>query len=122
LDKKFKTTMLMKYKKSILFTVAFLTLHQFFVSYAYAYIDPVTGSTALTLLAGAVAAGAMTLKFYWFKIKTKFSGNLSKENNAEIIDNSGFVSEWAELKKINQLSQDERSIVFYAFLIKRRGH
>ena len=34
----------MKYKKLITFTVAFLTLHQFFVSYAYAYIDPVTAS------------------------------------------------------------------------------
>ena len=53
---------MLNYKKLILFTVAFLTLHQFFVSYAYAYIDPVTGSTALTLLAGAIAAGAMTLK------------------------------------------------------------
>ena len=91
----------MKYKKSILFTVAFLTLHQFFVSYAYAYIDPVTGSAVLTLLAGAAAAGAMTLKFYWFKIKTKFSGD-SEENQAEIIgktnSESSFVSEWAELK------------------------
>ena len=104
----------MKYRKSIPFAVVLLTFHQFFVLDVYAYIDPVTGSAFLTLLAGAIAAGAMTLKFYWFKIKTKFSGNLSKENNAEIIDNSGFVSEWAELKKINRLSQDERSIVFYA--------
>ena len=110
--------MLMKSKKLILFTVAFLTLHQFFVSYAYAYIDPVTGSAVLTLLAGAAAAGAMTLKFYWFKIKTRFSRGFSKENQTEIIDKSnlehGFISEWAELKKINQLSQDERSIMFYA--------
>ena len=110
--------MLMKYKKLILFTVAFLTLHQFFVSYAYAYIDPVTGSAVLTLLAGAAAAGAMTLKFYWFKIKTRFSRGFSKENQTEAVDQSslesGFISEWAELKKINQLSQDERSIMFYA--------
>ena len=110
--------MLMKYKKSILFTVAFLTLHQFFVSYAYAYIDPVTGSAVLTLLAGVAAAGAMTLKFYWFKIKTRFSRGFSKENQTEAVDQSslesGFISEWAELKKINQLSQDERSIMFYA--------
>ena len=109
---------MLNYKKLILFTVAFLTLHQFFISYAYAYIDPVTGSTALTLLAGAIAAGAMTLKYYWFRIKTKISGDHSKENQTEMISKSGlessFVSEWAELKKINQLSQDERSIVFYA--------
>ena len=106
----------MKYKKLIPF-VAMLLAFQHFVLDAYAYIDPVTGSTLLTLLAGAIAAGAMTLKFYWFKIKTKFSG-LSPENQTEMIDKSssesGFVSEWAELKKINQLSQDERSIMFYA--------
>ena len=112
-DEKFKITIL-KYKKLILFTVAFLTLHQFFVSYAYAYIDPVTGSTVLTLLAGAIAAGAMTLKYYWFRIKTKISGDHSKENQTEMIGKPGFVSEWIELKKINQLSQDKRSIVFYA--------
>ena len=106
----------MKYKKLIPF-VAMLLAFQHFVLDAYAYIDPVTGSTLLTLLAGAIAAGAMTLKFYWFKIKTKFSG-LSQQNQTEMIDKSssesGFVSEWAELKKINQLSQDERSIMFYA--------
>ena len=108
----------MKYRKLIPFAVVLLTFHQFFVLDVYAYIDPVTGSAFLTLLAGAIAAGAMTLKFYWFKIKTKFSSGLSKENQTEIIDKSnlesGFVSEWAELKKINQLSQDERSIMFYA--------
>jgi len=110
--------MSMKYKKLILFLVGFLTLHQFFVSSAYAYIDPVTGSAVLTLLAGALAAGAMTLKYYWFQIKSKISGDHSQENEADTIDKSdlesGFVSEWAELKKINRLSQDERSIVFYA--------
>ena len=108
----------MKYKKLILPTVGFLTLHQFFVSDAYAYIDPVTGSAALTLLAGAIAAGAMTLKYYWFRIKTKISGDHSKENQTEMISKScfesSFVSVWSELKKINRLSQDERSIVFYA--------
>ena len=110
--------MSMKYKKLILFSIGFLTLHQFFVSHAYAYIDPVTGSAFLTLIAGALAAGAMTLKYYWFQIKSKISGDHSQENEADTVDKSdlesGFVSEWAELKKINRLSQDERSIVFYA--------
>jgi YidC/Oxa1 family membrane protein insertase len=58
------------------------------------------------------------LKYYWFQIKSKISGDHSQENEADTIDKSdlesGFVSEWAELKKINRLSQDERSIVFYA--------
>ena len=110
--------MLTKYKKLILFSVGFLTLHQFFVSHAYAYIDPVTGSTIITLIAGALAAGAMTLKYYWFRIKSKISGDHSQESEADTVDKSdlesGFVSEWAELKKINRLSEDERSIIFYA--------
>ena len=108
----------MKYRKLIPFVAVLLTFHQFFVLDVYAYIDPVTGSALLTLLAGVFAAGALILKSYWFKIKTRFSGGLSKENQTEPVDKpgleSGFVSEWAELKKINQLSQDERSIVFYA--------
>ena len=110
--------MSMKYRKLIPFVAVLLTFHQFFVLDVYAYIDPVTGSALLTLLAGVFAAGALILKSYWFKIKTRFSGGLSKENQTESVDKpgleSGFVSEWAELKKINQLSQDERSIVFYA--------
>jgi len=110
--------MLIKYKKLILFSVGFITLHQFFVSNAYAYIDPVTGSTIITLIAGALAGGAMTLKYYWVRIKTKISGYNYQENETEIAGKSdlesGFVSEWSELKKINRLSQDERSIVFYA--------
>ena len=60
----------------------------------------------------------MTLKYYWFQIKSKISGDHSQENEADTVDKSdlesGFVSEWAELKKINRLSRDERSIVFYA--------
>ena len=108
--------MMIKYRKLLLIVAVLLTLHQFVLD-AYAYIDPVTGSAILTVIAGAIAAGAMTFKYYWFKIKTKFSRD-SEKNQAGIINESnsesGFVSEWAELKKINQLSQDERSIVFYA--------
>ena len=108
----------MKYRKLVPLIAVLLTLHQLFVLDAYAYIDPVTGSTLLTLLAGAIAAGAMTLKYYWFRIKTKISGDHSEENQAETADKSdlgsGFVSEWAELKKINGLNQDQRSIIFYA--------
>ena len=108
----------MKYRKLIPLIAVLLTLHQLFVLDAYAYIDPVTGSTLLTLLAGAIAAGAMTLKYYWFRIKTKISGDHSEGNQEETADKSdlgsGFVSEWAELKKINGLNQDQRSIIFYA--------
>ena len=97
--------------------IAILLIFPQFVLDAYAYIDPVTGSAILTVIAGIIAAGLMSFKYYWFKIKTKFSGD-SKENQTKIINESNsessFVSEWEELKKINRLSQDERSIVFYA--------
>ena len=57
----------------------------------------------------------MSFKYYWFKIKTKISGD-SKENQTKIINESNsessFVSEWEELKKINRLSQDKRAIVY----------
>ena len=101
----------------IFFIIAILLTFPQFVIDAYAYIDPVAGSAILTVIAGIIAAGVMSFKYYWFKIKTKFSGD-SKENQTKIINESNsessFVSEWEELKKINRLSQDERSIVFYA--------
>jgi len=101
----------------LFFIIAILLIFPQFVLDAYAYIDPVTGSAILTVIAGIIAAGLMSFKYYWFKIKTKFSGD-SKENQTKIINESNsessFVSEWEELKKINRLSQDERSIVFYA--------
>jgi len=101
----------------LFFIIAILLIFPQFVLDAYAYIDPGTGSAILTVIAGIIAAGLMSFKYYWFKIKTKISGD-SKENQTKIINESNsessFVSEWEELKKINRLSQDERSIVFYA--------
>ena len=101
----------------LFFIIAILLIFPQFVLDAYAYIDPVTGSAILTVIAGIIAAGLMSFKYYWFKIKTKFSGD-SKENQTKIINESNsessFVSEWEELKKINRLSQDKRAIVFYA--------
>ncbi len=101
----------------LFFIIAILLTFPQFVLDAYAYIDPVAGSAILTVIAGIIAAGVMSFKYYWFKIKTKFSGD-SKENQTKIINESNsessFVSEWEELKKIDRLSQDERSIVFYA--------
>ena len=44
-----------------------------FVSDAYAYIDPGTGSAAIQILIGALAGIAITLKLYWYKIREKLS-------------------------------------------------
>ena len=46
-----------------------------FVSDAYAYIDPGTGSAAIQILIGALAGIAITLKLYWYKIREKLSKN-----------------------------------------------
>ena len=51
----------MKYRKLIFFVAVLLTVHQFILD-AYAYVDPVTGSAFLTMLVGALAAGAIGLK------------------------------------------------------------
>jgi len=61
LDKKSKITAFTKYRKLIFFVAVLLTVHQFVLD-AYAYVDPVTGSAFLTMLVGALAAGAMGLK------------------------------------------------------------
>jgi hypothetical protein len=39
---------------------------------ANAYLDPGTGSMIIQMIIGAIAAGLLTLKFYWHKITTFF--------------------------------------------------
>ena len=95
--------MSMKYRKLIPFVAVLLTFHQFFVLDVYAYIDPVTGSALLTLLAGVFAAGALILISYWIKIKTRFSGGIPKENHTVTTDKSGFDLEVTELKKFDTI-------------------
>jgi hypothetical protein len=40
------------------------------VSSAHAYLDPGTGSIILQALIGALAAGAVFVKIYWYKLLT----------------------------------------------------
>ena len=40
-----------------------------------AYIDPGTGSLILQSIIAGVAAGLYTIKLYWYKIKSLFTGN-----------------------------------------------
>tara|TARA_B100001057_G_C22828148_1_gene942266 strand:- start:1435 stop:1644 length:210 start_codon:yes stop_codon:yes gene_type:complete len=42
------------------------------ISRANAYIDPGSGSIILQAIVGALAAGSLTIKFYWSKIKNFF--------------------------------------------------
>jgi len=52
-----------------------LLFRGFFVSDAYAYLDPASGSIIIQVLIGALAGIGITLKVYWHKIKEKFIRN-----------------------------------------------
>ncbi len=39
---------------------------------AYAYLDPGTGTIIIQAIVGAIAAGAVTIKIYWYKLKAFF--------------------------------------------------
>ena len=55
-----------------LFTIL-LVSRGFFVSDAYAYLDPGTGSVIIQAVIGAIAGVLITLKIYWYKLKEKLS-------------------------------------------------
>ena len=55
----------------------------FFCSKANAYIDPGTGSLLLQGLIAGIAAGAYTLKLYWYRIKNFFSPKNEKQEELE---------------------------------------
>ena len=55
-----------------LFTLALL-FRGLFVSDAYAYIDPGSGSMFIQVIIGALVGVGITIKLYWAKIRFKFS-------------------------------------------------
>jgi len=55
-----------------IFVIIGLFANGFFVSDAFAYIDPGTGSLIIQIIIGALAGIGITLKIYWYKIKQKF--------------------------------------------------
>lgn len=64
-----------------LFILSFL-IYFAFISRAYAYLDPGTGSIILQAILGFIAAAAATASFYWNKVKLFFS-KLLKKNQKE---------------------------------------
>ena len=46
---------------------------------AHAYLDPGTGSMILRLLLGGIAAMAIVLKLYWYKVEALFGRRGAKE-------------------------------------------
>ncbi len=55
-----------------LFTLALL-FRGMFVSDAYAYIDPGSGSMFIQVIIGALVGVGIAIKLYWEKLKFKFS-------------------------------------------------
>jgi len=55
-----------------LFSILLLS-RGFFISDAYAYLDPGTGSVIIQAVIGAIAGVLITLKIYWYKLKEKLS-------------------------------------------------
>ena len=64
--------------KLLLFITSF---NLFFVSNAYAYIDPGTISIIFQAIVGALVAGGVAIKMYWHKFKTFF--NKKKKDNTD---------------------------------------
>ena len=47
---------------------------------AYAYLDPGTGTIIIQAIVGAIAAGAVTIKIYWYKLKAFFKKKKKDKN------------------------------------------
>ena len=57
-----------------------IVLTSYFLSNtAYAYIDPGTGTIILQAIVGAIAAGIVTIKLYWYKLKAFFTKKKDKD-------------------------------------------
>jgi len=54
-------------------TTIFLISHGVFISDAYAYLDPGTGSVIIQVIIAALVGVTITIKLYWEKLKIKFS-------------------------------------------------
>ena len=59
--------------KLIPFIAVLFIFPQFFISNAYAYIDPGTGSAIIQMLIGTLVGLGIALKVYWHRIRMKFS-------------------------------------------------
>jgi hypothetical protein len=63
--------------------VLFLLSSELFVSDAYAYLDPGSGSVIIQAIIGALVGVGITLKVYWMKIKYKLLGKFTKTKDDE---------------------------------------
>jgi hypothetical protein len=70
----------MNYRYSILTGIFLFMFGELFVSNAFAYIDPGTGSMILQSLIGALVGAGIILKVYWTKIKFAILDRKSKKD------------------------------------------
>ena len=73
----------MNYRFLVIAGALLFTFHEFFVSNAYAYLDPGTGTVIIQAVIGALVGVGITLKVYWTKIKYKLLERSSKSKNDE---------------------------------------
>lgn len=71
---------MMNLKKHILIIASTMVLsfNTLFISEAYAYLDPSSGSMAIQAILGALVGVGITLKVFWQKIKYSISNKLKK--------------------------------------------
>ena len=63
----------------VLFLIVFL-LTGVFVSDAYAYIDPGSGSIIIQIIVGALVGVGVTIKLYWHRFKEKILRHDSRKD------------------------------------------
>ena len=73
----------MNYRFLAIAGVLLFAFHEFFVSNAYAYLDPGAGSVVIQAIVGALVGVGITLKLYWAKIKFKLTEKTSKLKDDE---------------------------------------
>ena len=68
-----------KYSLLVLFLSLSLTC-ELFVSNAYAYLDPGTGTMIVQAIIAALVGAGITIKVYWAKIRYRISEKSSKSD------------------------------------------
>jgi len=60
------------------FAVLFLLFQGLFISDAFAYLDPGSGSVLIQVIIGALVGVGITVKVYWLQLKLKVSSRLQR--------------------------------------------
>ncbi len=75
-------------KQPVILTSLLSILLICYSSSSYAYLDPGTGSIILQGVIAAVAGAVVTLRLYWYRIKSFFSKSSKKPEKSTSVDAS----------------------------------